>query len=184
MTEQELRSRILFAALETFGKEGFFEAKMLTIARLAKISKSTLYAMFPSKEELYTDMMKFTFSMYLTTIERHIQKQRTFPETLQAISQEHLQNIWKQRHRSGMYLQLNHKHEEAMDALMDFIEAYIELIRQFFEQHGIENAATKARLYVGMLDSFRNEIFMDPSFNEERLTEIRQQIDQIVITGF
>lgn len=52
MAEQEMRSRILFAALETFGKEGFFEAKMLTIAKLAKISKSTLYAMFPSKEDL------------------------------------------------------------------------------------------------------------------------------------
>ena len=65
MTEQELRSRILFAALETFGKEGFFEAKMLTIAKLAKISKSTLYAMFPSKEDLYTEMMKFTFSLFL-----------------------------------------------------------------------------------------------------------------------
>lgn len=83
-----------------------------------------------------------------------------------------------------MYLQLNHKHEEAMDALMAFIEEYIAVIQQFFEKHGIENADMKARLYTGMLDSFRNEIFMGPTFNEARLEEIQNQIDQIVINGF
>lgn len=184
MTEQELRSRILFAALETFGKEGFFEAKMLTIAKLAKISKSTLYAMFPSKEDLYTEMMKFTFSLFLSNIQHQINQNHSFEETLQAITKTHLQNTWKQRHRSGMYLQLNHKHEEAMDALMTFIEEYIAVVQQFFEKHGIENADMKARLYTGMLDSFRNEIFMDPTFNEARLEEIQNQIDQIVINGF
>jgi len=184
MSEQELRSRILFAALETFGREGFFEAKMLTIARLAKISKSTLYAMFPSKEELYTEMMKFTFSLFLSSIHQLIAQQGSFEETLRAITKMHLQNTWKQRHRSGMYLQLNHKHEEAMDALMAFIEEYIETVQHFFERYEIENASIKARLYVGMLDSFRNEIFMDPSFNEARLEEIQQQIDQIVVNGF
>lgn len=184
MTDTELRSRILFAALETFGKEGFFEAKMSTIAALAKISKSTLYAMFPSKEDLYTEMMKFTFTLYLQSIRQHIDKQLPFQETLQAISHAHLMNIWKQRHRSGMYLQLNHKHEEAMDELMRFIEEYIELIQDFFLKHGIENASTKARLYVGMLDSFKNEIFISPTFHESRLQEIQHQIDEIVIHGF
>lgn len=184
MSEQELRSRILFAALETFGKDGFFDAKMLNIARIAKISKSTLYTMFPSKEELYAEMMKFTFTLYLQSIQHTMDQPGSFEEKVRHLSTEHLRNIWKQRHRSGMYLQLNHKHEEAMDALMSFVEEYVELIRIFFDQHGIENAGMKARLYVGMLDSFRNEIFMDPDFSEERLDAIQQQIDQIVVTSF
>lgn len=47
------RSRILDAAIEVFGAEGFDAASMAVIARKADVAKGTLYLYFESKERLF-----------------------------------------------------------------------------------------------------------------------------------
>ena len=48
---------ILDAALEVFGERGFAQAKLEDVARLAGVSKGTLYLYFDSKETLFREMV-------------------------------------------------------------------------------------------------------------------------------
>jgi AcrR family transcriptional regulator len=48
---------ILDAALEVFGEHGFAQAKLEDVARLAGVSKGTLYLYFDSKETLFREMV-------------------------------------------------------------------------------------------------------------------------------
>jgi AcrR family transcriptional regulator len=48
---------ILDAALEVFGEHGFAQAKLEDVARLAGVSKGTVYLYFDSKEALFREMV-------------------------------------------------------------------------------------------------------------------------------
>jgi len=49
---------ILDAALEVFGEHGFAQAKLDDVARVAGVSKGTLYLYFDSKETLFREMVQ------------------------------------------------------------------------------------------------------------------------------
>jgi AcrR family transcriptional regulator len=49
---------ILDAALEVFGRSGFDRAKIEDVARLAGVSKGTVYLYFDSKEALFREMVR------------------------------------------------------------------------------------------------------------------------------
>ena len=50
---EEKKSRILNAAFEVFGKYGYHKASINDIAKLACISKASLFYYFENKESLY-----------------------------------------------------------------------------------------------------------------------------------
>ena len=54
---EEKRQAILAAAFEVFSEVGFEQASMSEIAARAGGSKATLYSYFPSKEEMFTEVM-------------------------------------------------------------------------------------------------------------------------------
>ena len=51
--KEEVRERILAAAVQVFYEKDFRSAKMLDIARLAEVSASLLYSYFENKEKLF-----------------------------------------------------------------------------------------------------------------------------------
>ena len=63
MHKNEVRNRILHAAIESFGQTGFDRTKMDDIAKRLGLSKGTLYLYFKSKEDLF-----------LAICERHLQE--------------------------------------------------------------------------------------------------------------
>ena len=56
---QELKERILVAALNLFHKHGIKRVKMDDIANVLKISKRTLYEIYSNKEELLFEVIRF-----------------------------------------------------------------------------------------------------------------------------
>lgn len=57
--KEELRSRIIEAAIEEFGKYGYTKAKTGDLVRKLGISKRTLYDVFPSKEKLLEETIDY-----------------------------------------------------------------------------------------------------------------------------
>jgi len=56
------RGHILVAAKDVFSREGFAQAGMEQVARLAGVSTATLYAHFPSKAELFRVVVEATIT--------------------------------------------------------------------------------------------------------------------------
>ncbi|GFN21772.1 TetR/AcrR family transcriptional regulator [Thermanaeromonas sp. C210] len=69
--EEDKRHRILGAAARVFAARGYQQAKMEEIALEAGVGKGTLYEYFPSKKELFRQMVAYLFtthSRYLRTL--------------------------------------------------------------------------------------------------------------------
>ncbi|WP_349035392.1 TetR/AcrR family transcriptional regulator [Pseudarthrobacter sp. SORGH_AS 212] len=62
MSRDERRARLLGAAQEVFAAKGYHGAGMDEIARVAGVSKPVLYQHFPSKRELYLELLDINLS--------------------------------------------------------------------------------------------------------------------------
>ncbi len=69
---EERRHEILKAAVEVFGKEGFYKAKVSDIAKEAQIGKGTIYEYFPSKNSLFEEMIKYCIDNYMKRLQDSI----------------------------------------------------------------------------------------------------------------
>src|SRR4029079_12909788 len=66
---------ILDAALAVFGESGFARAKIEDVARIAGVSKGTVYLYFDSKEALFREMVRAKVVAVLAEAEAYV---RTF----------------------------------------------------------------------------------------------------------
>ncbi|MFT4085974.1 MAG: helix-turn-helix domain-containing protein [Gordonia sp. (in: high G+C Gram-positive bacteria)] len=66
-------SAILAAAAEEFTKVGVRQANMDTIAKLADVSRSTLYRRFPSKDNLLIALANVTFERGMSLLEQSVE---------------------------------------------------------------------------------------------------------------
>lgn len=62
LSRDERRARLLGAAQEVFVAKGYHGAGMDEIARVARVSKPVLYQHFPSKRELYIELLDLNLS--------------------------------------------------------------------------------------------------------------------------
>jgi AcrR family transcriptional regulator len=67
-TPDERPRQILNAALEVFGEAGLAGAKIDDIAERAGISKGTIYLYFPSKDELFREVLRDAFGEIVETV--------------------------------------------------------------------------------------------------------------------
>lgn len=83
--QQESRrvERILHAALNEFGERGFSAAREGEIARVAGVSTATIRHYFPSKEELFRDVVRTTIVAALQATEPATADPRSATERLQ-----------------------------------------------------------------------------------------------------
>lgn len=68
--KEERRKLILRSALKVFTSKGFAASKMNDIAREAQISYGLLYYYFPSKDEIYTELLKHAADSSYQLVER------------------------------------------------------------------------------------------------------------------
>ena len=69
---QDQKDKIVDAAMQIFGKKGFYDTKMLDIAEKAGVSKGTIYLYFSSKDELYIETHERNFQRYLDMLEAKV----------------------------------------------------------------------------------------------------------------
>jgi AcrR family transcriptional regulator len=82
---------ILDAALEVFGEHGFAHAKLDDVARLAGVSKGTLYLYFDSKETLFREMLR-------AKAVAAVRESEAFVEAFQGSSRDLLVELMKRKY--------------------------------------------------------------------------------------
>jgi Transcriptional regulator len=90
---------ILDAALEVFGQSGFARAKIDDVARLAGVSKGTVYLYFDSKEALFREMVRAKVVACLTEGEALV---RTHEGSARALLVELIQGTYRRMRREEM----------------------------------------------------------------------------------
>ncbi|GIN84717.1 TetR family transcriptional regulator [Heyndrickxia sporothermodurans] len=55
----ETREKLLIAAEEVFGKKGYYEASIVNITQEAKVAHGTFYNYFPSKKEIFDELIRY-----------------------------------------------------------------------------------------------------------------------------
>jgi AcrR family transcriptional regulator len=80
---EERPGQILEAALTVFAERGLSAARLDDIARLAGVSKGTIYLYFPNKEELFREVIRHSVIAYIERAEE------SFDQTADAIQALH-----------------------------------------------------------------------------------------------
>lgn len=62
VNKEEKKQNILLAALKVFSKKGYYNTKIIEVAREAGIGKGTVYEYFSSKEQLFGESFTFLFT--------------------------------------------------------------------------------------------------------------------------
>jgi AcrR family transcriptional regulator len=90
---------ILDAALTTFGESGFARAKIEDVARLAGVSKGTVYCYFDSKEALFREMVRAKVVASLAEAEEFV---RTYEGTARSLLVELIRRMYFRMRREQM----------------------------------------------------------------------------------
>lgn len=90
---------ILDAALVIFGESGFARAKLDDVARLAGVSKGTLYLYFDSKESLFREMVRAKVVASLAEAEVYV---RTYDGPARALLVELIRRMYGRVRREQM----------------------------------------------------------------------------------
>ncbi|WP_409293027.1 TetR/AcrR family transcriptional regulator [Peribacillus sp. SCS-37] len=163
------KEKILDAAFEVFGKNGYYDTKMLDIAGLAGVSKGTLYLYFPSKESLYIEVHDRSFNHYLSQLEQKVNGFSTFKEKLVCIAEENLMVFYKDRDKPNKYLQAYTNDPNMIKSLHTFFDNYHKYVTSLMQEEGIRDPAVHAKAFIGMLNNYQRDIFFDPAFDYSAL---------------
>jgi len=73
---QEARDKLLYAALHLFTEKGFKETSILEIVEQARVSKTTFYHFFHSKEELLVCLCKLLTEEIIEEVEKAVEPEQ------------------------------------------------------------------------------------------------------------
>ena len=90
---------ILDAALAVFGESGFARAKIEEVARLAGVSKGTVYCYFDSKESLFREMVRAKVVASLAEAEVFV---RTYEGSARGLLAELIRRMYRRVRREEM----------------------------------------------------------------------------------
>jgi AcrR family transcriptional regulator len=68
------KSKILEASLELFGKRGYFETDVDSIAKKANVGKGTIYLYFKNKKELFISTINYAINNCNEEIKKSVEK--------------------------------------------------------------------------------------------------------------
>jgi AcrR family transcriptional regulator len=95
---EERPKQIIDAALEVFAERGLSAARLDDIAKIAGLSKGTIYLYFPNKEELFREVVRTTVIEYIARAELIFETERDALSALRVWMEEY----WK-RLRSPVF---------------------------------------------------------------------------------
>ena len=89
------RRRIVDAAREVFFRDGFMEANLDEVAKLAGVAKGTLYRYFDSKAELYVAVLAYNGDIFEQKMRDAVAEGGTAPEQIRRLGRFYFQH-WMQ----------------------------------------------------------------------------------------
>lgn len=90
--KEDIRNKILQAALEEFYIKGYEKASLQEIAKRCAISKSNVYNYFPSKKSIY-DSLTIPALNEIAKITKHLTKIKSNPDELDKIAKEFTESL-------------------------------------------------------------------------------------------
>lgn len=102
--ETDKRQQILTAAARVFAARGFHRAKMADIALEAGVGKGTIYEYFPSKKELFRQMVIHLFTTYVGYLQGMCQQDLSLPGFLEKLLRNTINFLQQHRHFAQILL--------------------------------------------------------------------------------
>jgi TetR/AcrR family fatty acid metabolism transcriptional regulator len=102
-SDPEKRRRLLHAAIQTFGRRGFHEAKIADIASEAGVAEGTVYLYFRNKEDLLGCVFDETMDEVLTEAREIRSGPGTAAEKLTALVGRHLSFVGQDRDLASVF---------------------------------------------------------------------------------
>lgn len=70
--KDEVRNRIMTAALQEFKEKGYLDASMRKIASEAGVALGNVYRYFKNKEELFNELMEPVYILFMSELKKHM----------------------------------------------------------------------------------------------------------------
>ena len=91
----QTRERILRASAECFAKDGYRRTRMVSVARMAEVSRAALYTHFPSKADLLRALSEYISREWRTWTLESVSTATTAREGIECWLREGLGDAWR-----------------------------------------------------------------------------------------
>lgn len=95
---KDTRQKIMRAAEEVFGQKGYYETSIVNIAQEAKVAQGTFYNYFPSKKDIFDELIRMYSRELRTAIKEGMTHVNTYEEAQRAGF--HAFFSWVKNHRN------------------------------------------------------------------------------------
>ncbi|MFN3395825.1 MAG: TetR/AcrR family transcriptional regulator [Thermodesulfovibrionales bacterium] len=186
MKKELTRQKILEAGLKLFSEKGFIGATTKEIAKEAGIAEITLFRHFPTKENLFEEVIsRYSFLPALKNLLPEI-KQLPYEDALSAIARKFLDNLFLRKDMIRIMQSEIHRYPEQMQKVYNsLIDEVIRTLASYFEEMQEKGMLSEfdadmgARAFFGMFFSYFNaqEFKMRKKFKgDDREKTIREFI--------
>lgn len=123
------RRRILDAALKVFARDGYYNAKVSEIAKLAGVAHGTIYLYFKNKEDLLISIFKELVGELLEHVKAEVERVSSPKEKLRRLIELQMKLAQEYRELSELILiELRQSSKFLRSDAINIIEEYIRLI--------------------------------------------------------
>ncbi len=167
---------ILEAALRIFSEKGYAQTRLSDVADEVGVAKGTLYLYFSSKEDLFRAAIIRELHLGEADVEQIANRSELLPhERLAAICENHL-NYFAARRTWRIWITDRFEHDQKLsEEMQDFMQRYMQRIERIMEEEQVENVRIATLAFMGILDSFRNELMM-----QKQIVDMHQHIQERV----
>ena len=161
---EEKRARILGAALELFGNEGYHNGSISKVAQRAGISKGLVYNYFESKEKIVREILDTGIEKMLKIFDTNHDGVLEKSEIEFFLNEmfDHLKNnqkFWKLYFSISLQPEIYPLIKEKIDELSQPI---MSMVVQYFEKMGFKDPRTETMIFAALLDGVGFHFIMDP----------------------
>ena len=180
---QELKGKILVAAMSLFKREGIKRVKMDDIANELSISKRTLYEIYENKEQLLCEGVIYEYQLRL---EQHRQFTEQAENEIEVVMEVIRQDIVRLGGINPLFFSELAKYERVVELLNKEHEDK-RLRSMEFVQKGIENGYFRSDLNYDIIskmsDAVVQHVMMSKMYEEYPLSEIFRNHVDILFRG-
>ncbi len=184
-----IRQKIIEAAIKTFADKGFFEATVDDIAKAARVAKGTVYLYFKDKPSLYVRIIDEQFITGFKFLEELKKEKISSLEKLKKIANNWLNYMLKFKHELPMYsLENINMTKKIMKGIQPIIYQHLDKIISHITEiihQGIDNGELrKIEPKIGavyFLNSIRTAFLLYVFY--PRIKNPEKQIDDLLFFG-
>ncbi|MBP5355274.1 MAG: TetR/AcrR family transcriptional regulator [Prevotella sp.] len=180
---QELKGKILVAAMSLFKREGIKRVKMDDIAQALSISKRTLYEIYENKEQLLCEGVVYEYQLRL---EQHRQFTEQAENEIEVVMEVIRQDIVRLGGINPLFFSELAKYERVVELLNKEHEEK-RLRSMEFVKKGIENGYFRSDLNYDIIskmsDAVVQHVMMSKMYEEYPLSEIFRNHVDILFRG-